>query len=206
VPYAWHQEFGFLTACPTNTGTGMRASVLIHLPGLVLTKEIAKVLTGLQQMGLTYRGLYGEGSEVVGNFFQISNQTTLGRSEGELLEHLSRVVTHVVEREEDARRVLLRDTGYIIEDKLWRAYGTLRYARSLTFDEAMNFLSGVRLAVSLKLLKSPSVYTLNKLLIHCQAAHVAQYAGRASVTESDASVARARFVREALAADADTGS
>jgi protein arginine kinase len=204
VPFAWHPEFGFLTACPTNTGTGMRASVLIHLPGLVLTKEIAKVLTGLQQMGLTYRGLYGEGSEVVGNFFQISNQTTLGRSEGELLEHLSRVVTHVVEREEDARRVLLRDAGYIIEDKLWRAYGTLRYARSLTFEEAMNFLSGVRLAVSLKLLRSPSVYTLNKLLIHCQSAHVAQYAGRSSVSDGEASVARARYVREALAADADT--
>ena len=81
VPFAFHPEFGFLTACPTNTGTGMRASVLIHLPGLVLTKEIGKVLAGLQQMGLTYRGLYGEGSEVVGNFFQISNQTTLGRSE-----------------------------------------------------------------------------------------------------------------------------
>ena len=84
VPYAFHREFGYLTACPTNAGTGLRASVLIHLPGLVLTKEIAKVLAGLQQMGLTYRGLYGEGSEVVGNFFQLSNQTTLGRSEEEL--------------------------------------------------------------------------------------------------------------------------
>ena len=105
------------------------------------------MLAGLQQMGLTYRGLYGEGSEVVGNFFQISNQTTLGRSEEELLDQLLRVVGHVVEREEEARRVLLRDAGYIIEDKLWRAYGTLRYARSLTFEEAMNFLSGVRLAV-----------------------------------------------------------
>ncbi len=204
VPYAWHDEFGFLTACPTNTGTGMRASVLIHLPGLVLTKEIAKVLAGLQQMGLTYRGLYGEGSEVVGNFFQISNQTTLGRSEEELLEHLSRVVRHVVEREEEARRILLRDAGYIIEDKLWRAYGTLRYARSLTFDEAMNYLSGVRLAVSLKLMRAPSVYTLNKLLIHCQAAHVAQFDGRAALTDGDASVARARYVREVLASEAGT--
>jgi protein arginine kinase len=201
VPYAWSGEYGFLTACPTNTGTGLRASVLIHLPGLVLTKEIAKVLAGLQQMGLTYRGLYGEGSEVVGNYFQISNQTTLGKSEGELLEQLSRVVRHVVEREEEARHVLLRDAGYIIEDKLWRAYGTLRYARSLTFDEAMNYLSGVRLALSLKLLSAPSVYTLNKLLIHCQTAHVAQYDGRTTLSDGDASVARARYVREAFAAD-----
>src|SRR5258708_7760247 len=106
VPYSYHGEFGFLTACPTNVGTGMRASVLIHLPGLNLTKEISRVLTSLQQMGLTYRGLYGEGSEVVGNFLQISNQTTLGRTEEDLLDLLLRVVRHVVEREEEARRGL----------------------------------------------------------------------------------------------------
>ena len=197
VPFAFHEEFGFLTACPTNTGTGLRASVLIHLPGLVLTKEIGKVLAGLQAMGLTYRGLYGEGSEVVGNFFQISNQTTLGRSEDELAEHLARVVRTVIEREEEARRVLLRDAGYIIEDKLWRAYGTLRYARSLSFDEAMNFLSGVRLAVGLKLIIGLSVYTLNKLLIFSQSAHLSYAEGRA-LTESEANLARARYVRQAL--------
>ena len=201
VPFAFHREFGYLTACPTNTGTGMRASVLIHLPGLVLTKEIGKVLAGLQQMGLTYRGLYGEGSEVVGNFFQLSNQTTLGRAEGELLDHLTRVVRHVIEREEEARRVLLRDAGYILEDKLWRAYGTLRYARSLTFEEAMNYLSGVRLAVGLKLVPALSVYTLNKLLIFSQSAHLAHGEGRA-LTESETNLARAKYVRQALAAEA----
>ncbi len=203
VPYAFHEEFGFLTACPTNVGTGLRASVLIHLPGLVLTKEIAKVLAGLQQVGLTYRGLYGEGSEVVGNFFQISNQTTLGRSEGELLDYLVRVVTHVIEREEEARKVLLRDAGYIIEDKLWRAYGTLRYARSLSFDEVMSYLSSVRLAVGLKLITDLSVYTLNKLLIFSQSAHLVYAEGR-QLTESEANLARARFVRGMLAND--TGS
>jgi protein arginine kinase len=202
VPYAFHSEFGYLTACPTNVGTGLRASVLIHLPGLVLTKEIGKVLAGLQQVGLTYRGMYGEGSEVVGNFFQISNQTTLGRSEGELLDYLVRVVTHVIEREEEARRVLLRDAGYIIEDKLWRAFGTLRYARSLSFDEAMNYLSGVRLAVGLKLISGLSVYTLNKLLIFSQLAHLSNSEGR-TLTESEANVARARYVRETLAAEAE---
>jgi protein arginine kinase len=201
VPFSFHPEFGFLTACPTNTGTGMRASVLIHLTGLVLTKEIGKVLAGLQQMGLTYRGLYGEGSEVVGNFFQISNQTTLGQSEEELLDKLVRVVRHVIEREEEARRVLLREAGYIIEDKLWRAFGTLRYARSLTFDEAMNYLSGVRLAVGLKLITGLSVYTLNKLLIFSQSAHLAYAEGRA-LTESEANLARARYVRHALASEA----
>ena len=197
LPYAFHPEFGFLTSCPTNTGTGMRASVLIHLPGLVLTQEIGKVLQGLQQMGLTYRGLYGEGSEVVGNFFQVSNQTTLGRSEAELAEHLSRVVKRVIDQEEEARRVLLRDAGYIIEDKLWRAYGTLRHARSLPSDEAMNLLSGVRLAAGLKLIPGLSVYTLNKLLIFSQTAHLSHDAGRA-LTESEANLARARYVRQAL--------
>ena len=198
LPYAFHREFGFLTACPTNTGTGLRVSVLIHLPGLVLTKEFPKVRAGLQQMGLTYRGLYGEGSEVLGNFVQISNQTTLGQSEEELADHLARVVKHVIQREHDARRILWRDAGYIIEDKLWRAYGTLRYARSLTFDEAMNLLSGVRLAVGLKLVTGLSVYTLNKLLIFCQAAHLANAEGRA-LSESEADIARARYVRQALA-------
>src|SRR5690242_4818132 len=197
VPFSFHHEFGFLTACPTNVGTGMRASVLIHLPGLVLTKEIGKVLAGLQQMGLTYRGLYGEGSEVVGNFFQISNQTTLGGAEEELVSRLQGVVQYVIEREEEARKVLLRDAGYIIEDKLWRAYGTLRYARSLTFDEAMNYLSGVRLAVGLKLVNGLSVYTLNKLLVFSQAAHLAFAEGR-PLSENETNLARARFVRSTL--------
>jgi protein arginine kinase len=200
LPYSVHDEFGFLTACPTNVGTGLRASVLIHLPGLVLTKEIGKVLASLQQMGLTYRGLYGEGSEVVGNFFQVSNQTTLGRTEEELCELLARVTRFVVEKEEEARRVLVRDAGYIIEDKLWRAFGTLRYARSLSFEEAMNYLSGVRLASGLHLIPGLSVYTLNKLLIFSQAAHLAAREGR-PLTESETDVARAKFIRGVLAAE-----
>ena len=203
VPYAYHQEFGFLTSCPTNTGTGMRASVLIHLPGLVLTKEMGKTLAGLQQMGFTYRGLYGEGSDVLGNFVQISNQTTLGRSEDEIIEQLMYVLRTVIAREEDARRVLLRDAGFIIEDKLWRAYGTLRYARSLTFDEAMSYLSSVRLAVGLKLISGLSVYTLNKLLIFSQSAHLAHAEGR-PLTESEANLVRARYVRQLLADEAGT--
>lgn len=197
VPYAYHREFGFLTACPTNVGTGLRASVLMHLPGLVLTREITRVLTGLQQVGLTYRGLYGEGSDVVGNFFQISNQTTLGRSEDELLAYLESVLSHVIDKELEARRVLLRDAGYILEDKLWRAYGTLRYARSLSFEEAMNLLSGARLAVGLKLMHGLSVYTLNELLVFSQSAHLSARAGRV-LTEEEARVARATYVRETL--------
>ena len=201
LPFAFHPEFGYLTACPTNAGTGLRASVLIHLPGLVLTKEIAKVLQGLSQVGLTFRGLYGEGSEVVGNFFQLSNQTTLGKSEEELLDHLGKIVRQVIEYEEQARQVLLRDAPAVIEDKVWRAYGLLRYARSLSFEETMNLLSGVRLGVGLNLIPDLGVYTLNKLMIYTQPAHLAHVAGRA-LSDPDLAVVRATFVRRLLEEEA----
>ncbi len=197
LPFAYHHEFGFLTSCPTNVGSGLRASVLVHLPGLVLTKEIGKVLQGLGQVGLTFRGLYGEGSEVVGNFFQLSNQTTLGKSEEELIEHLDKIVRQVIEYEDQARQVLLRDAPQVTEDKIWRAYGLLRYARSLSFEELMNLLSGIRLGVGLKLLPKLRVYTLNKLMIFTQTAHLEQAAGRdRAPTECDAH--RAAYVRSIL--------
>lgn len=197
LTYAFDQEFGFLTSCPTNVGTGLRASVLLHLPGLVLTQEITKVLQGLAQVGLTFRGLYGEGSEVVGNFFQISNQTTLGRSEEDLIDHLHQTVQRVLHFEQQARAVLLRDAPGVLEDKVWRAYGLLRYARSLSFEEAMNLLSGVRLGVSLKLLPEPSVWTQNRLMLFAQTAHVDQMAGK-SLSSAEADVFRAEYVRRAL--------
>ena len=134
----------------------------------------------MAQVGLTFRGLYGEGSEVVGNFFQLSNQTTLGKSEAELLDHLGKIVRQVIEYEEQAREVLLRDAPTIIEDKVWRAYGLLRYARTLSFEETMNLLSGVRLGVGLDLITGLSIYTLNKLLIYTQPAHLAVAGGRRS--------------------------
>jgi len=200
IPYAYHHEFGFLTSCPTNVGTGLRASVLVHLPALVLTKEIGKVLQGLSQVGLTFRGLYGEGSEVVGNFFQVSNQTTLGQSEEDLIDHLERMISQVIQYEQQARQVLLRDAANVTEDKIWRAYGLLRYARSLSFEEMMNLLSGVRLGVSLKLLPGLRVYTLNKIMIFTQAAHLEQAAGRdLPPTECDAH--RAAYVRRILATE-----
>jgi len=205
LPYAFHREFGYLTACPTNAGTGLRASVLIHLPGLVLTKEISKVLQGLAQVGLTFRGLYGEGSDVVGNFFQLSNQTTLGKSEDELLDHLGKIVRQVVAYEEQARQVLLRDAPTIIEDKVWRAYGLLRFARSLSFEETMNLLSGVRLGVGLRLIPGLSVYTLNKLLVYTQPAHLAALEARAP-HDPELRAARAAYVRRALENEPEGGT
>jgi protein arginine kinase len=197
LPYAYHNEFGFLTSCPTNVGTGLRASVLMHLPGLVLTKEIGKVLEGLGQVGLTFRGLYGEGSEVVGNFFQVSNQTTLGKTEEDLVDHLDRMIRQVIQYEMQARQVLLRDAPAVTEDKIWRAYGLLRYARTLSFEELMNLLSGVRLGASLKLLPNLSVYTLNKIMIFTQPAHLEQAAGK-DLLPSESDAHRAAYVRRIL--------
>ncbi|HEX7241386.1 MAG TPA: protein arginine kinase [Longimicrobiaceae bacterium] len=202
VPYAFHTEFGYLTSCPTNVGTGLRASVLIHLPGLVLTQEIGKVLQGIAQVGLTFRGLYGEGSEVVGNFFQISNQTTLGKTEEDLIDHLQRIVQQVVQYEMHARTVLLRDAPTVIEDKVWRAYGLLRHARSISFEEVMNLLSGVRLGVGLKLLPGLSVYSLNRIMIFAQAAHLEQVAGGV-LPAGEVDVYRAAYVRRILAQEGD---
>jgi len=198
LPLAYHPEFGFLTSCPTNVGTGLRASVLMHLPGLVLTKEIGQVLKGLNQVGLTFRGLYGEGSEVVGNFFQVSNQTTLGKTEEDLVDHLDRIVHQVIQYEEQARSVLMREAAGVTEDKIWRAYGLLRFARSLSFEELINLLSGVRLGSSLKLLPDLRVYTLNKIMIYSQTAHLEQAAGR-DLPPPECDTHRASFVRRILA-------
>jgi protein arginine kinase len=197
LPLAYHHEFGFLTSCPTNAGTGLRASVLMHLPGLVLTKEIGQVLKGLNQVGLTFRGLYGEGSEVVGNFFQMSNQTTLGKSEEDLVDHLDQIVRQVIQYEQQARQVLLKEALAITEDKIWRAYGLLRYAKSLSFEEMINLLSGVRLGASLKLLPNLRVYTLNKIMTYSQAAHLEQAAGR-DLLPPERDAHRASFVRRIL--------
>jgi protein arginine kinase len=205
LPFAYHHEYGYLTSCPTNVGTGLRASILIHLPGLVLTKEIGKVLQGIGQVGLTFRGLYGEGSEVVGNFFQISNQTTLGKSEEDLIEHLQKIVGRVIQYEMGARDILMRDAPTVIEDKIWRAYGLLRYARSLSFDEVMNLLSGVRLGVSMNLLSGLRVYTLNKVMIYAQDAHLEQAAGR-PLRDAEGDLHRATYVRHVLAGEGNVAA
>ena len=202
LSFAFQPQFGYLTSCPTNVGTGLRASVLIHLPGLVLTKEISKVLQGLAQVGLTFRGLYGEGSEVVGNFFQLSNQTTLGKSESELVDQLSKVVRQVVEYEEEARAVLERDAPVVMADKVWRAYGLLRYARNLSFEEAMNLLSGVRLGVGLGTIRNVDTYILNKLLVYTQPGHLEDIIGL-GVDEAELNEARAEYVRSLLQSGVD---
>ncbi|HEV2106077.1 MAG TPA: protein arginine kinase [Candidatus Eisenbacteria bacterium] len=203
VEYAFSDEIGYLTACPTNAGTGLRASVLIHLPALVLLEEIQRVLKSIMQVGLNVRGLYGEHSEIMGNLFQISNQTTLGRSERDSIESLDRVTRQIIETEERARERMLRDARVQLEDKVWRAYGTLRYCRSIQAKEVINLCSAVRLGVAMGLPGLCPLRTLNELLVLTQPAHLQVSAG-GELSPAERNVFRARQVRERLAA-ADTG-
>ena len=199
LEFAFSDEIGYLTSCPTNAGTGLRASVLIHLPALVLLEEIQRVLKSIMQVGLNVRGLYGEHSEVMGNLFQISNQTTLGRTEQDSIESLDRVTRQIIETEERARERMLRDARTQIEDKVWRAYGTLRYCRSIHAREVINLCSAVRLGVAMGLTGLCPLRTLNELLVLTQPAHLQRSHG-SELTPADRNVYRAELVRERLAA------
>ncbi len=175
LEFAFDPTFGYLTSCPTNTGTGMRASVLIHLPGLALTQEIEKVISQISKLGLVVRGFYGEGSDVWGNLFQVSNQTTLGRSEEDIVESLERVTKQIIEYEENARKRLFSEAKEQIEDKIWRAYGILKYARTLTSEEVLNMLSAIRLGIGMGVLEMVSLSQVNEILALTQPAHLQKY-------------------------------
>jgi protein arginine kinase len=193
LEFAYDDKFGYLTSCPTNVGTGLRASILIHLPGLVLTREIDNVIGRISKVGLVVRGFYGEGTDVMGNLFQISNQTTLGRSEDEIIDSLAKVTQQIIEYELNSQDTLMKDAP----DKVWRSYGILLHARVLTSGEVMNLLSALRLGVCLKLIDKVSLQKINELLIITQPAHLQKFYGREmEATERD--MVRAGFVRESL--------
>ena len=197
LDYAFSDDFGYLTACPTNVGTGMRASVLLHLPALVLTKEIDKILRAVSQLGISVRGLYGEGTEVKGNFFQVSNQTTLGKREEDILSELDKMVTEIISYEQGARETLLRDARSFIEDKIFRAYGIVKNARILTSNEVVNLLSAVRLGIGLGLIDAVEIGTLNELLVFTQPAHLQKLFGK-EMKPDERDIARASYVRERI--------
>ena len=152
LPFAFDAEWGFCTRCPTNAGTGLRASCLLHLPALVMNGDINRVLEGLEQLGVTARGFYGERSKAIGDLFQISNSVTLGHTENELLETIDRVVQSILNYERQSRAVLLEPRRRVaVEDHIWRAWGLLRHARLISYDEAMAHLSHVRLGLQMGL-------------------------------------------------------
>ena len=195
---AYHQRLGFLTACPTNLGTGMRVSVLIHLPGLVHSKEIHKLLESLRKLNHSIRGLYGEGSDTMGNFFQLSNSSALGTPEDVIVKNLREMVLKVIAYERRAREMLFRKAQSLLEDKVWRAYGLLRYSRSVNTKEALSLISAVRLGVGAGLVKDVPVRTLNELLVYIQPAHLQMRQGTA-LDPQERDVARAAYIRDALA-------
>jgi protein arginine kinase len=195
---AYNERMGFLTACPTNLGTGMRVSVLIHLPGLVHSKEIHKLLESLRKLHHSIRGFFGEGSEVMGNFFQLSNSAALGTPEDVLVKNLREMVVKVIAYERRAREMLFRKAQSLLEDKVWRAYGLLRYARSVSTKESLSLISAVRLGVGAGLVKDVPIQTLNELLVYIQPAHLQKRQGT-TMDAQERDVARAEYIREALA-------
>lgn len=197
LDYAFSPQLGYLTACPTNVGTGLRVSVMLHLPALVLTRHIEKVFQAVSKINLAVRGLYGEGTEASGHFYQISNQVSLGRTELEIVQNVEHVIPTIVRYEHNARQTLLAKDRKRLEDRVWRAYGMLKYAQLLPSDEAMMLLSAVRMGVHLGLLKDISLRTVNELFVFIQPAHLQKLTGRA-LEPTDRDIRRAEFVRSKL--------
>jgi len=195
ISFSFSSDYGYLTACPTNFGTGLRASILIHLPALVLTKEIQRVIRSVGQLGLAVRGYHGEGSDVVGNFFQISNQTSLGKTELEIIKSLSSVVNQIIDYEKRSADMLLNEAKSQIEDKIWRSLGILKTARVLSTHEFMNLNSAVRLGRFLAILDKPDVKTLNELMVMVQPGHIQARHGK-DVDPIERDTLRAEIVRQ----------
>ncbi|HKI35636.1 MAG TPA: protein arginine kinase [Gemmataceae bacterium] len=197
LSYAFSEEFGYLTACPTNVGTGMRASVMLHLPALVWAKQIEKVFRALQKINLAVRGLYGEGSRASGDFYQISNQVTLGKSETQILNEIREVIPQIITYERQARNAMLKESRQAIQDRVSRAYGTLCSATMMTSEETMDLLSSVRLGVNMGLLDDVTIGTVNELFIHTQPAHLQKLMG-SLLDGEERNAARARYLRTRL--------
>lgn len=197
LDFDYDNDFGYLTTCPTNAGTGMRASVLIHLPGLVLTRDIDKIINRITNSGLVVRGFYGEGTDVLGNLFQISNQYTLGVSEEEIIRQITQVTEEISEEEATARQRLIDEAADMIEDKIWRAFGILKNARVLTSDEVMNLLSAIRLGRAMKILEGIDIGLINEILLLSQPAHLQKYYGQ-EMDNNKRDFVRAQMVRDKL--------
>lgn len=200
IEFAFSPRFGYLTACPTNVGTGIRVSVMLHLPALKLVGEMDKVRRATRDMGLAVRGYYGEGSEAAGEFYQISNQTTLGKPEAVILQEFEReIIPQVIQYERASRRILLEKRRRMLEDKVFRSLGLLRAARLLTPEEAIVLLSDVRLGVLSGLIPEIELGTVNQLILLTQPAHLQRVIGR-DMDQGERREARADFVRRAMGA------
>lgn len=197
LEYAFGETRGYLTSCPTNVGTGIRASVMLHLPALVLTGQINKIITAITQVGLTVRGIYGEGSESLGNLFQISNQITLGQTEEDIIENLYGVVNQIIDHERQARKTLVNERRIQIEDRVNRAFGILSNAKIIDSKEATQRLSDLRLGIDLQMIKNVPSTVLNELMVMTQPGFLQQYAGE-TLLPDERDIRRATIIRERL--------
>lgn len=198
VDYAFHAQFGYLTACPTNVGTGIRVSVMVHLPALRITGELEKVGQAAKDMKLAVRGLWGEGTEALGDFFQISNQITLGRSEEEIIDDFGRkIIPKIVQYEQAARDALRESRLHALDDKVYRAMGGLQSARLMSSNEAMQCLSHVRMGLNIGRIKSIDLDTVNELFIQTQPGHLQKLHGE-RLNGEQRSIARANLIRSRL--------
>lgn len=197
LDFAFHSQLGFLTACPTNVGTGMRASAMMHLPALVLSEQINQVIGAVNKVGLAVRGLYGEGTEALGNLFQISNQVTLGEAEGEIITRLNKVIEQIIHHEVNARGVMLQKKPVTLLDNIGRAYGVLSHAHSMASKEALNLLSYLKLGVDLEFFPDEFRPVIDGLFIETQPAHL-QKGSAKKLQAEERDTLRAKSVREKL--------
>ncbi|MEW6173615.1 MAG: protein arginine kinase [Bacillota bacterium] len=197
LEYAFNEEFGYLSACPTNVGTGLRASVMMHLPGLVATRVLDEVVSGLSKLGMAVRGLYGEGTRAAGDLFQISNQITLGRREDEIISNLTALARRLVAQEREYRQSLYAKQRGALEDRIFRSYGVLQYARVINSEEAMRCLSDLRLGLALKIIGNIPLGLVSELMVLIQPAFLTKAAGK-DLKPFERDMLRARLIRDRL--------
>lgn len=195
--YAFSEKYGYLTTCPSNVGTGIRASVMLHLPGLIMTQQIEEILKHVPQSGMTVRGYYGENSEFLGDFYQISNEVTLGKTEEEIVQTLQAVIEHLIAKEEAARETLFEKKRWYVEDVIWRAYALLTHARIMTSSESFKLLSPIRLGIARSYFPTLTHHRLNQLIVAVQPAHL-QLAKGAEIGTEERDIARAQLLRAAF--------
>lgn len=197
LDYAYDEKFGYLTACPTNVGTGIRVSAMVHIPALSIAGHVDSLVRGFQQIGLTVRGIYGEGTEAFGNLYQISNQTTLGEEEEDIINRLKGVIHQTISRERDIRQSLISKRRYEIEDRIFRSYGILKYARKISSKEAMKYLSDVRLGKELGIINDIGFKEIDRIMIEIQPGSIQKYANK-ELNNKERDILRAEYIRQRL--------
>lgn len=195
--YAFMPDWGYLTACPTNTGTAMRGSVMLHLPALVMTRQINKVLMAISKLSFASRGFYGEGTQAIGNFYQISNQVSLGHSEMDIIQNINGLIRQIIEQEEQARQALLVQNRFMLEDKIGRAWGILKHSRIISSQETIELMSMVRLGLDMGILQEIDSKAMNDLFIMIQPAHLQKIEGR-KLNSAERDIRRAQLIREKI--------